>query len=364
MQKSLRVLVIGPAASSPTSRGGMATVVSLMLANPSPDVRTISIATYVDSTRARKLWVGVTGMLRASWTIARRRTDVVHVHLAHGGSVLRKCLPMAVARRVGVPVVVHAHSYDFAGWFDGLPSAGRSFVRRALTADRWLVLGSALADEYAERVGLDRRAVTVLHNPVRLPEVVASQIDTDTVRIVTLGRLGQRKGSFDLVDAVASLPEDVRRRTSVTMCGDGDVDEVREAVRRHGIGDVVTVAGWMSPEQCAEILSRSHVFALPSYSEGLPMALLEAMSHGLAPVCTPAGSVGEVVTDDVDALVVTPGDVPALAKSIRRLVEDGDARRRIAAGARATASEFDVDAWYAGLDEIWRDTCRRREQRM
>jgi glycosyltransferase involved in cell wall biosynthesis len=364
VQKSLRVLVIGPAASSPTSRGGMATVVSLMLANPSPDVDTTSIATYVDSSRARKLWVGVTGMLRASWIVGRRGTDVLHVHLAHGGSVLRKCLPMAVARVVGVPVVVHAHSYDFAGWYDGLPSAARSLVRRALTADRWLVLGSALADEYADRMGLDRRAVTVLHNPVRLPEVVASQSDTNAVRIVTLGRLGRRKGSFDLVDAVASLPEDVRRRTSVKMCGDGDVDEVREAVRHHGIGDTVTVAGWMSPEQCAEILSESHVFALPSYSEGLPMALLEAMSHGLAPVCTPAGSVGEVVTDDVDAIVVSPGDVRALAKSITRFVEDGDMRRRIAAAARDTASRFDVDAWYARLDEIWRDACRLREESM
>ncbi|SNT30905.1 Glycosyltransferase involved in cell wall bisynthesis [Rhodococcoides kyotonense] len=333
----------------------MATVVKLMLADPSADIVTSSIATYVDSTRLRKLVVGVTGVLRASWAVGRGRADVLHVHLAHGGSVLRKSVPMAVARRVGVTVIVHAHSYDFAGWFDRLPGPARAFVRSALAADRWLVLGTELAVEYADRVGLDPESVTVLYNPVRLPEAVAPQEDTNVIRIVTLGRLGQRKGSFDLIDAVASLPVEIRRRMSVTMCGDGDVDEVRESVRRNGIDDVVTVRGWTSPEDCAEILSRSHVFVLPSYSEGLPMALLEAMSHGLAPVTTPAGSIGEVVTDDVDALVVTPGDVPALATSLRRVVEDGDARRRIAAAARATASRFDVDTWYASLNGIWRD---------
>ncbi len=336
-------------------------MVSLMLANPSADVRTDNVATYVDSTRIRKLWVGVTGMLHASWLIGRRRVDVLHVHLAHGGSVVRKAVPMAVARRMGIPVVVHAHSYDFAGWYGRLPRPARGFVRHALAADHWLVLGTGLAAEYADRLGLDRRDVTVLYNPVRLPEVAAPQQDNGTVRIVTLGRLGQRKGSFDLIRAVAALPEGVRDRVTVTMCGDGDVDEARAAVRSEGLEKVITVAGWTSPQECADILSRAQIFALPSYSEGLPMALLEAMSHGLAPVCTPVGSIGEAITDGVDGVLVRPGDVPALTEALRNLVEDGDSRRRISAAARVKAAEFDIDAWYSRLDGIWREAGNRRE---
>lgn len=360
MQKTLRVLVIGPAASALDSRGGMATVVTLMLANPSATIVTKSIATYVDASRMRKLWVGLTGIIRASWAMFHGRVDVLHVHLAHGGSVLRKSIPMAIARHVGIPIVVHAHSYDFAGWFDGLPSPVRQAVRRALSADRWLVLGSSLAEEYAQRMNVDPALMTVLYNPVRIPTKHAAQEDTALIRVVTLGRLGKRKGAFDLIDAVASLPIDIRERISVTMCGDGDVEQVRSAARTAGVEDLVRVAGWSAPEECAEMLSCANIFALPSYNEGLPMALLEAMSHGVVPVCTPVGSIAEAVTHDVDGILVRPGAVDELAAALALLVTDGDVRRRIAAGARAKASEFDVDIWYDRLDEIWRESIDAR----
>lgn len=360
MQKTLRVLVIGPAASAENSRGGMATVVSLMLANPAEHTVTENIATYVDASRVRKLWVGVCGLLRASWILSRNGADVLHVHLAHGGSVLRKSVPMAVARCAGIPVVVHAHSYDFGGWFDTLPRLGRDLVRKVMKADRWLVLGSGLAVEYATRLNIDPSTVTVLYNPVSIPAARADQHDDEPTRIVALGRLGQRKGSFDLIDAVAALPPRTRSRIAVTMCGDGEVDAVRSAAASAGVAEVVTVAGWTPPEACAELLSTAQIFALPSYSEGLPMALLEAMSHGLVPVCTPVGSVAEAVTTDVDGVLVQPGAVNELAAALDMLVWDGVARRRLADGAREKSAQFDVGLWYDRLDAIWRDVVRGR----
>lgn len=332
----------------------MATVVSLMVADPSPDVVIESVPTYVDAGRGRKLWAGVKGMTTASWRLARGRADVLHVHLAHGGSIVRKSVPMAVARRAGIPVVVHAHSYDFAGWFDRIPSVAQASVIRALAADRWLVLGSGLAEGYADRLRIAAADITVLYNPVRLPDSVVAQTDAHPVRVVTLGRLGQRKGSFDLVQAVARLAPEVRSRLAVTMRGDGDVEEVRAAVRDAGVDDVVTVGGWAGPEECVELLSGAHVFALPSYSEGLPMALLEAMSHGLAPVCTAVGSIGEAVTDGRDGIVIDAGDVGGLAEALTSLVDDEQLRRRIADGARRTVSDFDVTSWYTELHGIWR----------
>lgn len=332
----------------------MATVVSLMLDNPSPDVTTRSIATYVDASRLRKLWVGIAGMVHASWVLFRGDADLLHVHLAHGGSVLRKALPMAVARRSGIPVVVHAHSYDFAGWFDGLPRFVAVLVRRALAADEWLVLGNELTGEYAARLGVPAESMSVLYNPVRIPVERAAQDDISPIRVVTLGRLGTRKGSFDLIKAVAALPHHTRERLTVTMCGDGVVDEVRAAARAAGLDHQVDVAGWTSPEECAELLSTAHVFALPSYSEGLPMALLEAMSHGVVPVCTPVGSVAEAVTTEVNGILVQPGSIDELSAALNRLVEDGVVRRRLAEGARRTSTEFDVDLWYRRLNSIWR----------
>ncbi|MET4611299.1 glycosyltransferase involved in cell wall biosynthesis [Rhodococcus sp. PvR044] len=363
-ERRVRVLIVGPAPSGPLSRGGMATVTRLMLDTPDSRFAISSVATYVDGSLAQRLRVGVRGMIVASWCLLRGRADVLHVHLSHGGSVIRKSLPLLTARAIGVPAVIHGHSFDFAGWFEGLPAFAQRLVRAALPATRWLVLGEGLAQQYADCMKLPPAKVGVLYNAVRIPRSRVHQGDADPVRAVALGRLGTRKGSYDLIAALAILPREVRSRLQVTVAGDGEIEEVRTAAREAGVQDIVAVVGWIGPIERDDLLGRSHVFVLPSYDEGLPMALLEAMAHGLVPIATPVGSIGEAITDRVDGLLVTPGDRGALVDALSAVVLDDALRTRLAAAARDRASAFDLNRWYCELGSVWdglaRDSRRRR----
>ncbi len=361
----LRVLVVGPAPAGDNSRGGMATVVALMAAHPDARLHITVVPTFVNSSVWRWLLVGVSGMLRASWLALTGRTDVLHVHLAHGGSVVRKALPLWAARLAGVPTVVHGHSYDFGGWFDRLPHLGQSVVRRVLVADRWVVLGQRHVDEYASRLRLADGRIGVLYNAVRIPgtsgtletvetlENVAAQSGADRVHAVALGRLGVRKGSYDVVAAVAALDTTVRNRLRVTLAGDGEVDEVCAAVAAAGLGQTIELVGWLEPAARDRLLSSAHIFLLPSHDEGLPMALLEAMACGLAPVTTTVGSIGEVVSDDVTGLLVQPGRPGQIADALTALITDEPRRIRLGAAARARASAFGLDRWYEQLTRLW-----------
>ena len=123
------VLVVGPAPAGPHSRGGMATVAALMQADPDPRVAIRTVPTYVDADTVTRLRVGITGMLLATWTVLRGRVDVLHVHLSHGGSVVRKAPVLWAARLRRVPALVHGHSFDFGGWLTGLPAPVQSVVR-------------------------------------------------------------------------------------------------------------------------------------------------------------------------------------------------------------------------------------------
>ncbi|MET0928131.1 MAG: glycosyltransferase family 4 protein [Aeromicrobium sp.] len=363
--RAVRVLAIGPAPSSHDSRGGMATVVTLMGDHPDPGVAVRIVPTYVDRGLVQRTARGLRGMFAAAALILLGRVDVLHVHLAHGGSVVRKSLPLLAARLRGTPTVVHAHSYDFAGWFDGLPSWGRSLVRRGVAADVWLVLARHHVADFAARLDMPQQTFRVLHNPVALPApggTADPAVSDGPVRAVSLGRLGRRKGSYDIVAAVATLPRDVRSRLRVVLAGDGEVEEVRQAIVDADVQDVIEVRGWQGPDERDALLRASHVFLLPSHEEGLPMAMLEAMARGLAPVVTPVGGIPNVVSDQVEGLLVPPGDADALGKAIRRIVEDDDLRNGIAVAARARSEDFDVERWYGDLADLWISLAEQRQR--
>lgn len=348
-----RILVVGPAPAQAASRGGMATVVTLMAAHPDERVSITVMPTYIEGAAWYRLWVGVAGMLRATWQVLSGRADILHVHLAHGGSVIRKALPLAAARWVGVPTVVHAHSYDFGGWFDGLRPTVQRAVRRLLAADQWLVLGERHVDEYASRLGLPSDRIVVLHNAVAIAQFPVRQSGVERVHAVSLGRLGARKGSYDLITAVGRLDEDVRARLRVTLAGDGEVDEVRAAIQAAGLTETMHVAGWLEPVARDQLLRSAHVFVLPSRDEGLPMALLEAMACGLAPIITLVGSIGAAITDRVTGLAVAPGCPDQIADALTELVNDESLRARLGAASRSRAGDFGLERWYERLAHLW-----------
>ncbi|OBA84170.1 glycosyl transferase [Mycobacterium sp. 1164966.3] len=353
LQGRLRVVVAGPAPAGTVSRGGMATVAALMAAHPDDKISITVVPTYVDGPVLQRLLVGVGGMLRSSWLVLRGRADVLHVHLAHGGSVIRKALPLWAAHLVGVPAVIHAHSYDFGGWFDRQPAPVRTAVRRMLVADSWMVLGAGHVDEYASRLAVERGRITVLHNAVRLPDAPVAQAGVERVHAVALGRLGARKGSYDVIAAVGALTEPVRSQLQVTLAGDGDIAEVRAAVAAAGLTDTITVAGWLDSSARDQLLSSANLFVLPSYDEGLPMALLEAMAYGLVPVTTMVGSIGEAINDGINGILVRPGHPDEIAAALTALVEDERLRVRLAGAARSRAGDFALERWYQRLTRLW-----------
>lgn len=360
IKSSLRVLVVGPAPAGPDSRGGMASVMTLMAAHPDRGIEIRVVPTFVDSSVTRRLTVGVRGMATASLLVLTGRTDVLHVHLAHGGSVVRKGAPLLAARLRRVPAVIHAHSYDFAGWMTGLRPTVRVLVRWVLRADRWVVLGSSHVGTFAPLLRLPEDRFMVLHNPVVLPAMSPSAPVPEgvggrpaVVTAVALGRLGVRKGSYDVIAAVGAMPASTRERLRVVLAGDGEIDRVVLAVRAAHLQSTIDVRGWLSPQERDVLMAQAQVFVLPSYDEGLPMALLESMASGLAPVVSPVGGIPNVISDDVEGVLVEPGDVPALAAALTSLVEDDARRERLRTAARRRAEDFDVSRWYEALTELW-----------
>lgn len=351
----LRVLVVGQAATTP---GGMSTVQRLherFLAERD-DVDLRVAITYDEAGALRRLRLMVAGLARALALVLTGRVDVVHLHVAKGLSALRKGVVVATARARGIPTVLHTHAGAFADWFDALPAPARPVVAWLLRADRIVVLAPGAREVYTERLGLPAERVVVLANPVEWPATVPQRDPhAGTVRAVFLGRLIDRKGVFDLVDALAGLEGSHRGRLRVTVAGHGDADAVRRAVTAAGLDGAVTVRSWIGPEERDELLGNAQILLLPSWWEGLPMSVLEGMAWGLCPVVTAVGGLATLVRDGDNGVVVPVGDPPALTAALDKLLSDDEVRVQVGARARESVRPFGADAWADRLVTLYRE---------
>jgi phosphatidylinositol alpha-mannosyltransferase len=152
------------------------------------------------------------------------------------------------------------------------------------------------------------------------------------------------KGGAVLLEALPALLERAPA-ARVSLAGPGELDG--------GLPDGARWLGWLDEEAKARALARSEVFAMPSISEGLPVTLLEAMSHGLAIVATAVGGIAEILTADVDAVLLEPGDPDLLAAALASVVADPERRRRLGSAAAERARRLADDDVYAKLEAVY-----------
>ena len=161
--------------------------------------------------------------------------------------------------------------------------------------------------------------------------------------LLFVGRLAAAKGVPVLIEAMprilASFPD-----AHLTLIGDGpDRAALEDRVRRLGLSGAVTFAGYQSQDEVAEALARAAVFVLPSFAEGVPVVLMEAMAARRPVVATRIAGIPELVEDGVSGRIVPPGDGAALARAVCDILADpGLAARMGEAGRRKVEAEFDI----------------------
>lgn len=348
--------MVGPDPDS--GQGGMATVAATLLRHGTDHVDLRAIPTHADGSAARRLRAWATGSLRVFGRLATRRVDVLHVHVSERGSVLRKSIIVVATTIARVPVLLHCHGARFFDWYPTLPRPAQRAIAWVFRRAKLVVtLGEPSRARYLELLGLDPARVVVAPNAITLPDEVPDRGAHIRIGVLFLGRFGDRKGSADVLAAIMELPADVQEIIALRMAGDGEVEETRTLAEELGVDAEIT--GWLTPADRDEALRAAQIFVLPSRQEELPMAMLEAMGWGLAPIVTPVGSIPEVITDEANGLLVRPGEIAELGKAIHRLVTDDDLRARLASAARETALRFDAVEYTAAMARRWLTLARR-----
>ncbi len=275
-------------------------------------------------------------MLRIVTGAARGRLALVHLNVAERGSVVRKGVLLLTAKLLGVPVLLHLHAAQMFAFYGKLPSPLRGLVGLMFrSADHCVVLGELWRRWAIEELAIPADRVTVVDNGVRCaPEPRMPAPAGAPFRLLFLGNLQERKGLADLMRALAR-PEARDADLVLTVAGGGPVETYQQLAASLGLGERVRFMGWVDQATARRLLAHSDALVLPSYDEGLPLVILEAMATGVPVVCSPVGAIPEVLEDRRTALFAAPGDQAGIAAAVLDLMRDEALQGRLAAEALA-----------------------------
>ena len=290
---------------------------------------------------------------RLARALADRDVNLMHVHFGVDALAL-----LPVHALLGVPLVVTFHGYD-ASAVDA-PVLRDYFARigEVFAAAHRLIAVSDFVAAQLRGLGAPPEKISTRFNGVVLERFSAERAPAHVPSVLFVGRLVEKKGVTDLLEAAALL-EDRGRGVRIDIVGDGPLARsLRQVVDRRGLD--VRFHAFATHDAIAQLMRRSTVVCIPSRrapdgdSEGLPTVAVEAAASGVAVVATRHAGMAEIVVDGETGLLSPEGDPEGLAKNLDRVLLDGELAAALGAAGRRRATElFDIRRQVAGLEQLY-----------
>lgn len=266
----------------------------------------------------------IVSLLQLIWTLLRDRDiKIIHIHGASNNSFSRKYIVFFIAKFLfNKKVVYHLHGAKFHIYYEKSNPLTQHLINHlAESVDVFICLSSYWRNYLSEKFNIGNLAI--INNPVSLTENRKNSVKdickSGTLDMLFLGRIGDRKGIFDLLEVINICQKQWKGKIKLIIGGDGEVERLKKYIEAHKLSAMVEYVGWVDDEKKHQLLLEIDVLILPSYNEGLPISILEAMNYGKAIIATDVGGISEVVADD-NGFLIEPGNKEQLQSSINNLI--------------------------------------------
>ena len=283
------------------------------------------VSTVVDYGKTRKLWTFFKALFAFFyWMIFHKEIKIIHIHGASKASFWRKRIFIRIAKIFKKKIVFHCHGAEFKNF----TKVHHKAVSKTLNkCDCIIALSESWKKWFEEE--FHHPNVVVIKNVIPKPVIKEKSEADGLFRLLFLGRLGKRKGIYDLLDVMIANKEAYNGRLQLLLGGDGDIEEVNQIITNEKLERIVKYEGWVSGNKKVELLNMADAYILPSYNEGLPISVLEAMSYELPIISTRVGGIPEILEDGTNGFIMEPGDKKAIKEAIERLMDDEDLRKKM-----------------------------------
>lgn len=282
---------------------------------------------FVASTRDGSLLVRILqtiyGLSSYLWFMPQKDIKIVHIHGASKGSFWRKAIFIYLAKIFNKKVIYHIHGGGFKNFYKKHPYC----VRHTLNKCDLIIALSENWMTFFKSIITNPENVEIIDNIIPKPIIINNKRVQEYCSFLFMGQINKAKGIYDILEVLRDNKAEYSGKLKCLLGGIGEIEEVQKQIKKFELEDLVFCLGWVSGEKKQMLLAQSDVYLLPSYFEGLPISILEAMSYKLPIIATNVGGIPEIVLNSQNGLLITPGDQQALKESIDKMLLS-DLRRK------------------------------------
>ena len=319
---------------NPMVKGGIAAVVNGYRGSQlEKDFDITYVESYKDGGKFTKLMKAICGYFHFATILLFNKPDLVHIHSSFGPSFYRKLPFIYMASWAKVSIINHIHGADFDEFYVKAGTRKKELIRKVYGKCSKLI---ALSAEWKDRLSIivpNSKIVVVENYSILHEDAFQERLKRScNNQVLFLGELGRRKGCYD-IPAVVKFVAKAIPNVKFILCGTGsETDEkaIKELIKKNKVEANIVFPGWVRNQEKDKVLRDADVFFLPSYNEGMPMSVLDAMGYALPVVSTNVGGIPKIVHDGENGMCFTAGDVDSMAREIISLLSDEQKRNKSA----------------------------------
>ncbi|MDD4527927.1 MAG: glycosyltransferase family 4 protein [Candidatus Margulisbacteria bacterium] len=360
MSKKRKILITSPSTDNKDNVSGISNLTRLLIENNNiVDYKLFVVGKKDNEDRGLK-WLIKKPLLISSFVRCLLLDDISLIHinipLEKYSSIVNSVLAF-LCYFFRKPYIMHIRGGRYSKNYN-IPLFHKYLIKKSLMhSECILTLGEEEREYICNYYNINKCKVIYLPNSVQIPNIDVDKIKKDEIlQILFLGRIDKNKGLIEIIDALKQFKTEFE--FDFNIAGEGpDKDWFLESIINEGID--FKYHGIVSGDEKSTLISNSHIFLLPSYFEGLPNALLEAMSYGVIPITTPVGSVTEVVKDKFNGLLVSVNNTIEIVNALTFIINNEKYRTYLSLNAHnSIKSNYSLTDYIDKLNEIYKRVCK------
>lgn len=345
--KSKNILTIG---TDTNGKGGIA----ILLQSYSNMFKDFNfIASHREGNRLKKTISAMSAILQCCYYCLFKPIHIVHIHTASFTDFYRQSIFVFCAKLFRKKVILHIHGAKFEQFYE----QHQSFVRVVCRKADILVTVSNYFVNYLKEKKLND-SIFLLPNVTCKPAISTTEKQDRKFHLLFIGAIDNRKGIFDVLMCLAENKEKLQDKIIYHIGGTGDIKTMNEIIQQHQLTAFVRYHGWVDNEKKEKLFQTADIFVHPSIFESFGISILEAMSYHLPIIATPVGGITDLVENNVNGILVEPGNRKQLFESIlflidhpKHLVQMGDQSGKKAEKFYPPSIEKQLNLLYQTVDD-------------